>query len=187
MADPTPEPIEAAARALRNADCTGRQHGTSACPDRHCRDSRTLPGYRDRARIAITAALGVVGLVQELAEAQHPHLWNGRFEAALRKMPRTFPTEVLVQESLQKKRRDAVQDAELDLARLRTLLGVVPECPVCGSTTPGSTPSCDCDAHRDVPSTEAGEADPGLLLILLGGILGALLLAGVLAFAGVLG
>lgn len=63
----------------------------------------------------------------------------------------------------------------------------VAECPICGSTTPGGTPSCDCDAHRDVPSTETGEADPCLLLILLGGILGALVVAGVLAFAGVLG
>lgn len=70
---------------------------------------------------------------------------------------------------------------------IRAALLAAPECPICGSTTPGSTPSCDCDAHRNVPSTEAGEADPGLLLILLGGILGALLLAGVLAVAGVLG
>lgn len=35
-------------------------------------------------------------------------------------------------------------------ARLRA----APECPICGSTKPGGTPSCDCDAHRDVPTTE---------------------------------
>lgn len=39
-----------------------------------------------------------------------------------------------------------------------SVLGAVAECPVCGSTRPGGTPSCDCAAHRDVPSTAPGEA-----------------------------
>lgn len=41
-------------------------------------------------------------------------------------------------------------------AVLRAVLLARPECPICGSTKPGGTPSCDCDAHRDVPTaTEA--------------------------------
>lgn len=33
-------------------------------------------------------------------------------------------------------------------------LRAVAECPICGSTKPGGTPSCDCEAHRAVPKTE---------------------------------
>jgi hypothetical protein len=49
----TDEHVEAVARGLRDADCTGHDHGTSACPDRHCRADRTLPVYRERARAAL--------------------------------------------------------------------------------------------------------------------------------------
>lgn len=49
--------VEEMARAMRDADCTGHHHGTSACPDRHCR-SDTLPGYRKTATALRAAILG---------------------------------------------------------------------------------------------------------------------------------
>lgn len=51
------ELVEKAARALRAEQCTGHDHGTDACPDRHCRDDRTLPFYRARVRPVLAAML----------------------------------------------------------------------------------------------------------------------------------
>lgn len=57
-ADEVPdELVEKAARALRDEQCTGHDHGTDACPDRHCRDDRTLPFYRARVQPALAAVL----------------------------------------------------------------------------------------------------------------------------------
>jgi hypothetical protein len=56
-ADVPAELVEAAARALRDEQCTGRDHGTAACPDRHCRDDSVLPWYRDRVRGPLAAVL----------------------------------------------------------------------------------------------------------------------------------
>lgn len=56
----TDEIVEATARALRDEQCTGHDHGTSKCPDRHCRDDRTLPFYRARVRPALEAAAPLI-------------------------------------------------------------------------------------------------------------------------------
>lgn len=37
---------------------------------------------------------------------------------------------------------------------LRAAVHGAPECPICGSTKPGGTPSCDCEAHRDAPTPD---------------------------------
>jgi hypothetical protein len=49
--------VEQMAMAMRDAECTGHDHGTSACPDRHCR-SDTLPKYRKLAEAIRAAQLG---------------------------------------------------------------------------------------------------------------------------------
>jgi hypothetical protein len=50
--------VEEMARTMRDADCTGHHHGTSACPDRHCRDGRALVRYRKTAAGLRAAMLG---------------------------------------------------------------------------------------------------------------------------------
>jgi len=71
------ELVEKAARALRDEQCTGHDHGTDACPDRHCRDDRTLPFYRARVRPALAAThqadeLAKAGLLRPQDGAQEP-------------------------------------------------------------------------------------------------------------------
>lgn len=72
-ADVNPEWVEKAARALRDEQCTGRDHGTDACPDRHCRDDSVLPWYRDRMREPLAAVLPLARMeakVEAVSEAR---------------------------------------------------------------------------------------------------------------------
>lgn len=61
------ELVEKAARALRAEQCTGHDHGTDACPDRHCRDDQTLPFYRARVRPVLAAVPTVTPAVERAA------------------------------------------------------------------------------------------------------------------------
>ena len=73
--------VELAARALRDEQCTGRDHGTDACPDRHCRDDSVLPWYRDRVREPLAAVLPLheaAVRAAELTEAADELEWQMR-------------------------------------------------------------------------------------------------------------